>query len=795
MNDIRYHAAASLQEAEQLLRSDPAATRLLAGGTDLFGTLKDGIHGDDEKLVLVDLKTIPGLDTVALDHGDLVIGALARVAELASNELVNERVPMLAEAARSVASPQLREMGTVGGNLCQEPRCWYYRYPGDVFHCHRKGGELCAAAVGDGRYHSIFGAARVVDPPCTTACPNDTDIPAYVETLRRLEVGAAARALLAQNPIPAITGRICPHLCETGCNRADLDEPVSIRSLEREVGDYVLDEPSVFLALDAAPTDKNVTIVGSGPAGLTAAYYLRRQGHAVTVLDKESRAGGMLSLGIPPFRLSRDVVDRVLDLYTRLGVQFRLGVEVGRDVSLEEIRESSDAVIVASGAWIAPSIGIEGEDSTVPGLEYLRQAALDEAWRESGTVLVVGGGNVAVDSAMTAMARGAEQVVMVCLESEDEMPAFDWELAEAVAGGVQVRTQWGPRRVRLEAGAVVGVDLVRCSSVFDQDGVFCPTLDESATDFIAADKVILAVGQRVDSHWFKDSIAGADVDATADGVAGGVFVCGDAVSGPATVVEAIASGRRTAAQVHRLLTGADLPVPQPGRAAVGLLDADAESACRSLRALAEMPAGPAADQGATQERLRAAIVSEAKRCLNCSCLAVSPSDLAPALIALNGRIETNRRTLNAAAFFSAPVNGSTVLDHDEIVLTVRIPLPGEGARSVFKKFRARRSTDFPIVNVAVNVRVVDGAVVDAVVCAGAVAPTPIRLYAAESVLIGGRASVEQCSLAASAAVKSTRILGKNAYKRQILQVLVRRSLEEAIGLSAGLSTPATGPLQ
>ena len=255
--------------------------------------------------------------------------------------------------------------------------------------------------------------------------------------LRDLDIETAARALLAQNPMPAITGRICPHLCETGCSRADLDESVSIHSLEREVGDYILEEPAVFLGLEVVPSGSSVTIVGSGPAGLTAAYYLRRAGHAVTVLERESRAGGALSFGIPPFRLSRAVVDRVVELYASLGVRFRLGVEVGRDVTLEELRATSDAVIVASGACLASRIGIEGEGATVAGLDYLRQAAIDEQWRESGAVVVVGGGNVAVDSAMTALARGAERVTMVCLESRDEMPAFDAEVADALQSGVR----------------------------------------------------------------------------------------------------------------------------------------------------------------------------------------------------------------------------------------------------------------------------------------------------------------------------------------------------------------------
>jgi NADPH-dependent glutamate synthase beta subunit-like oxidoreductase len=789
MTQIRYHAAASLQEAEQLLRSEPGA-RLLAGGTDLFGALKDSIHAAGPPVLLVDLKSVPGLDRVTLEGREVVIGALTRLADLASSELVNERLPMLAGATGAVASPQLREMGTVGGNLCQEPRCWYYRHPGDLFHCHRKGGELCAAALGDDRYHSIFGAARVADSPCTQACPNHTNIPVYVDMLRDLEVETAAGTLLAQNPMPAITGRICPHLCETGCNRADIDEPVSIHSLEREVGDYVLEEPAVFRGSEVAPSGCSVTVVGSGPAGLTAAYYLRRAGHAVTVLERESRAGGALSFAIPSFRLSRAVVDRLVDLYVSLGVRFRLGVEVGRDVTLEEVRATSDAVIVASGACVASRIGIEGEDATVAGLDYLRQAAIDEQWRESGTVLVIGGGNVAVDSAMTALARGAERVTMVCLESREEMPAFESEIAGALQSGMQLRTGWGPRGIRLEGGAVAGVDLVRCSSVFDANGAFCPVLDESVTDFVAAEKVILAVGQRVDREWFKDCLV------PETGAVSSAFVCGDAESGPATVVAAIASGRRAAASVHRLLTGADLP----GQASSGdvgdLLAVDAGSGARATRVLGEGGEGPAEaasdSAGSWSALFRSDIAQEARRCLNCSCLAVSPSDLAPAFIALNASVQTSKRLLAVEELFAASVGASTALDDDEIVLAVRVPLPDPADGNVFQKFRERKSVDFPIVNLAVHLSVVGGTVTDARLCAGAVAPVPLRLRVAEKALVGRQADLAACERAAQAAVASSRMLANNGYKRQILEVMVRRSLEEAVGLAGGSLTAATG---
>jgi hypothetical protein len=194
--------------------------------------------------VIVNIKSIEGLDYIKIENNSIKIGSMTRLDDVANNDLVKQKCGMLAEAAKSTASPHIREMGTVGGNICQNNRCWYYWVPDNRFNCLRKGGKTCYALVGDGRYHSIFGVNRVGSTPCITGCPNNTDIPGYLSKIRNGEMEEAVRVFLEYNPLPAITGRVCPHFCESECNRGEFDEPVSVRNIERYLGDYIIEHSS-----------------------------------------------------------------------------------------------------------------------------------------------------------------------------------------------------------------------------------------------------------------------------------------------------------------------------------------------------------------------------------------------------------------------------------------------------------------------------------------------------------------------------------------------------------------------
>gem|GEM_PF-56227 len=825
-----YRRAASFDEAVALLADGDGGARALAGGTDLLGIVKDRVRRE-APTALIDIKTAGG-DGVAEDDGELVVGALTSIAELERDPLVRERCPALAEAAHAVASPQLRTMGTVGGNLCQEPRCWYYRSPGNAFDCTRKGGAYCNALTGENRYHSIFGSMKVDVRPCTDACPGSVEIPEYMELLRAGEVDGAARRLLERNPLPAVTGRVCPHTCMDACNRGTYDEAVAVRDVERFLGDHVLAHPGLAGAPSAAgraaQATGSVAIVGSGPAGLAAAYYLRRRGHRVVVLERREKAGGMLRYGIPEYRLPKDVLDRQLAVLEGLGVELRCGVTLGDDgdayggsrdpagesVTLDELRREYDAVFVATGAWDTPPIGLENEELLRSGLEFLTSVAAGERRAPGPRLLVIGGGNVAVDVAVTARRLGADKVTVACLESCEEMPALPDEVDEALAEGIELVPSCGPSRLLLEGERVTGLEMVRCTSVFDDQACFAPTFDEADRSVIEADEVILAVGQRLQA----DALASAGLELDGGRLAAdqqtqrtpldGVLAGGDAVTGPATVIAALAAGRRAAETIMNELEGdeagagdddargapegtepgvpAGMGESVDGRAGLQRFDPSCLDRSPSCRVAPVPPEDRRLDgeDGVTVEAREAAC--EAARCFDCGCVAACPSDLAPMLVALDAVVETTAREVPAEAFFAASSGGSTVLGPGELIRSVRLPARGDGWRAAYEKFRLRRSIDFPILSAAVAVRLDGDAVAEARIVLGAAAPVPLRMQAAEEALVG--MTIDElldgggAPRVAVSALEGALPLTRNAYKVTVAQTLIARTLRR---LAAG----------
>lgn len=778
----------TLDEAVQLLLKNPHKARPFSGGTDLLGVIKDNIYPDTPEL-LVNLKTIPGLDQIEERADGLFIGAAARLHDIAHHPVIQQHYTALAEAAQSVATPQIRRMATLAGNLCQEPRCWYYRQPDDLFHCLRKGGEMCGALVGENRFHSIFGAVRVSDTPCTSRCPVSTLIPDYMEDIRAGKLENAARILLAANPMPFITGRVCPHFCQEGCNREDIDQSVSIREVERALGDYILKNGELFYRPPQQESGKQVAIVGSGPAGLAAAYDLRRLGHAVTVFERLPQPGGMLRYAIPAYRLPAEIVERLINLLLGMGVVFRCNVAVGHDVSIDALKQQFNAVFLATGAWKTPRIGIEGEHLVLSGLEFLRQIRQGERQVPGQRVVVIGGGNVAVDVAMSTGRLGAASVTMICLEKPDEMPALDWELDQVLEEQVKIMNAWGPKRVLSRDGKVSGVELVRCVSVFDELGRFAPRYDPQTTSIVECDAVLMAVGQRPETDALPTGIQMEGSRIVKDALTGasnipGVFVGGDMLR-PANVIDAVADGRQAAMGIHASLSGVSAAAWK-GNGQYHRFD----PASSALTVGAAVQLRPLGQRRIEKEDTRSLSISaarqEAVRCLNCGCVAVTPSDTAPALVALDAIIQTTQREIPAMEFFACRVKSSTVLEPDELIKGVFLSQQNPGSRSVYRKFRLRQSIDFPVASVAVNLEIRSGTIRQARVVLGAVAPIPLRATQAEAFLEGrsvraaqkpGTDSLElPAGYAAELALHGAIPLVENAYKIQVTLAYVRRAI-------------------
>jgi NADPH-dependent glutamate synthase beta subunit-like oxidoreductase len=784
LGHFRHVSALSPDEAVSTRGLREGKAVFVAGGTDLLGILKDRVHQDYPR-DLVDLKTIPGLGYLREDGEGLKLGALATLADIARDERVRSRYGLLAEAARAVASPQLRNMGTIGGNICQEPRCWYYRHPDNRFPCLRKGGRHCSALFGENRFHSVFGAARVGRPSCSDECPGGIDIPRYMAAVRAGDMDGAARILLESNPLPAATGRVCPHYCEKGCNRDLLDESVSIRAVERRLGDHVLSKSDELYEMPSINTGKRVAVVGSGPAGLSAAFYLRRSGHEVRVFERMSEAGGMLRWSIPRYRLPLEVVRAIIASYERAGIVFELGAEIGGEGrSLESLRKDYDAVFLATGAWEQKKVRIEGAELLESGIDFLAGIEEEKKKTMAGTVLVIGGGNVAVDVAITAKRLGASRVTMACLESRDEMPAFPEEIEQALGEGVGLLTSWGPRRALTKDGAIAGMELVVCASVFDKEGRFAPVFDEARTMKVEADRVILAIGQGAELGYLEGALRAdrgripVDAATQATGLAG-LFAGGDAATGPASVIGGIAAGRRAAEAIdHAFGAAAPRGAKRFDEDSGAASDLRGESLRESRRTEArELPASRRCldeEDIATLDENEAS--AEAGRCLDCSCVAVNASDLAPALVALGATIRSTTRSLEAEDFFGVRRKRTTRLSADELVTEIAIPPQPAGCRFAFHKFRIRASIDFPIVSLASALVVEGGRIGYARLVFGAVAPAPLRSLEVERFLVGRTADEETAREAGELAVRGARPLAHNAYKLQVMKALLRKAI-------------------
>lgn len=400
--------------------------------------------------------------------------------------------------------------------------------------------------------------------PCKTACPAHIAVQGYIKLASQGKYMEALELIKKENPFPAVCGRICPHGCESECTRGEIDEPIAIDEIKKFIADQELDSDKRFIPERRHEYGKKIGIVGAGPAGLSCAYYLAIDGYKVTVFEKEDKLGGMLTLGIPSFRLEKDIVDAEIDILKEMGVEFKTGVEVGKDITLDDLRKDGyEGFYLAIGAQGGRKLGIEGEDAdgVITGVEFFRNVNLGKDVKLPRRAIVIGGGNVAIDVARTASRTGATDVNMFCLESREEMPALVEEIEETLEEGITIGNGWGPKRIVVENGKVTGVEFKKCTSVFNSDGRFAPEYDENDTMIVETDVVLLSIGQSIE---WGNILDGSKVElnrnntAKADGLTyqtaeKDVFVGGDAFTGPKFAINAIAAGKEAAISLHRFV--------------------------------------------------------------------------------------------------------------------------------------------------------------------------------------------------------------------------------------------------
>ena len=780
MKYFEHESAATFDEAVSLLKESPKGkTVVMAGGSDLIGVLKEQILEDYPEKV-VDLKTVRGGEYIKQDGDTIEIGALTKLCDIVKSDLLNEKAPVLSQAARSVATPLIRNVATMGGNICQDVRCWFYRYPhgiGGRMDCMRKGGKECYAVMGDNRYHSIFGGMKVHTTPCSVQCPANTDIPAYMERLRQGDVEGAAHILMEANPIPMITSRVCAHTCQEQCNRCGSDESVSIHGVERYVGDYILEHPDTFYRAPETETGHKVALVGAGPAGLSAAYYLRKAGHDVTVFDKMEEPGGMLTYAIPNYRLPKSYVKQVAAAYEKMGIRFRLGCCLGEDIQAGDLEKEYGNVFYATGAWKRPVLGFDGEEFTEFGLQFLMEVNQWMNKKDRRHVLVVGGGNVAMDVAITARRLGAESVTLACLESEPEMPASREEIARAREEGIEIMPSYGVSKAIYEGSQVTGMELMRCTSVKDENGRFNPRYDREETLRVSADSILMAAGQKVDLSFLGDKYGLArgliqvdkDTQATSKS---GIYAGGDATTGPATVIQGVRSGRNAAEAINRGYA----VMPERRREDKFIhFDTAGVKEEHAVKDKELSAAERALDKEDSFTLTGEEAAREAGRCMNCGCYSVNASDISPVLILLDARIVTTKKTVRAADFFTTRLKAADMLDTDELVTAVRFRVP-EGYTTAYDKFRVREAVDFAIVSLAYAYRMKDGLIEDARIVLGGVAPVPMERKKVEAFLAGRKPDEALAEAAAELAVEGTAAMANNSYKIQEVRALIKKMI-------------------
>lgn len=789
---FEYLAPKTINELCSVLVQHKGEVKILGGGTDLIVAMKQGLTAPR---YVVNLKTVPGLDYIkAGKNGGMRIGALTALSTIEESSKVAEAFPMLAQAAGSVASPNIRSTATIGGNLCLDSRCSYYNqskvWRASRGACLKQGGDVCHA----------------VESLCEVACPIHMNVPEYIALIAKNRIEEALEVIRDTNPLAGVCGRVCHHPCESACTRGGLDEPMAIAALKRYAVDYGIAKGIQTSVSKAKPNGIKVAVVGSGPAGLTAAYHLCRWGYEVTVFEALAEPGGAMAWGIPEYRLPRNVLNADIEFITNLGVEIRTNSPVGKNgISFKSLRSQGyRAVFLDTGAGEGYELAIEGSklENVYKGVDFLKKINAKEKVIVGKKTVVIGGGNVAVDVAKCALRLGADAVDLVCLESRETMPAIPEEIEEAEKLGVKLHCGWAPKQIVGSNGRVSGLRLVKCLSVFDGDWKFNPTYDEKTTTSLDAETIIIAAGQIPDLTFLE----GSGIDIKDNRIAvdpitfatnkKGVFAGGDVVTGPGSIVDAMAGGVNAAISIHKYLQGKNL---YEDRIMPSVKKVDLSR--------------PGEEQGyprqtmptlAVEERLKSfkevnlgfdqiMAEKEVARCLGCAvkeCAAVFSADTVPALIALGGKVKIisagAERTIFLENFYTGKGKQVNILDSGEFISEIQIPAVPPRTGGSYVKFSPRTVIDFPYLGVAALITLAERDVCTAarIVICGATSK-PFRAAEAEKLLVGKKITEDAVEEAANEAANKSRIISTGGrplslnYRKKLMRGLVKKSVARA----------------
>ena len=482
--------------------------------------------------------------------------------------------------------------------------------------------------------------------PCKTACPAHIAVQGYLKLAAQGKYREALQLIKRENPFPAVCGRICNRRCEDACTRGTVDQAVAIDEVKRFIAQQDLDAETRFVPEKVIPKvdgefAEKIAVIGAGPAGMSCAYYLAEKGYRPTVFEKEARPGGMLMNAIPSFRLEKDVVEAEIDVLRQLGVEFRCGVEVGKDVTISQLRqEGYKGFYVAVGLQSGGRLPVPGGDAenVISGVDFMRDVNLRDKKSLSGRVVVIGGGNIAADVARTAVRCGAENVSLYCLEGYDEMPMGEEDRSECERDGVAVYAGWGPREVSIEGGKAAGVSFVKCLKVKDENGRFAPVYDENTVQVAPCTTVLFCIGQK--AEW-RELLSGTAVEFDPNGTAkadpvtyqtaeADIFVGGDAFTGQKFAIDAIAAGKQGAVSLHRFVQGATLTI---GRDRRQFIELDKKSALIAVDSYDNTPRQRVGYNEALRNTFRDERVAftaqqvraETARCLGCGASIVDPN--------------------------------------------------------------------------------------------------------------------------------------------------------------------------